>query len=338
VVFEGESGRILAQGVADAIDLAVSKGVAAEDAVAVYVGTPRSLLVRHAYARWIAHLRVLQESGDRSKKTVDEYDRIGRTEIGWWGDRSVRDVSTASIEDWVGHLQSRGLQAKSRKNYTRALSACLGWLNYRDEIAAVPRFPEISSVDRLPTIVSPEDMDVILSRIEYRAQGPILIGARMGLRPGEIRALDVSDVERNADSGWRLHVSKAVQGPNSDDVIGPTKSRADRKLPIHPEVREWMEAHVDWKDRLLAKPLCLNGVGKRLAHGSLTKLWARARRGITTAGLYEGTKHSFATEALRSGIPLERIQKFLGHADISSTLIYARIEAKDLEVFARPRS
>ncbi len=42
-------------------------------------------------------------------------------------------------------------------------------------------------------------------------------------------------------------------------------------------------------------------------------------------------RHSFATHLLNKGIKIERVQKLLGHKDISSTQVYSHIVQKDLE-------
>ena len=49
------------------------------------------------------------------------------------------------------------------------------------------------------------------------------------------------------------------------------------------------------------------------------------RTGVTHIGLYEGTKHSTATDFLRRGIDERVIQALLGHADMRSTRRYARL-------------
>ena len=41
--------------------------------------------------------------------------------------------------------------------------------------------------------------------------------------------------------------------------------------------------------------------------------------------MYEGTKHSTATDAIRRGVPLEQIQAALRHADEASTRVYAKL-------------
>jgi len=54
--------------------------------------------------------------------------------------------------------------------------------------------------------------------------------------------------------------------------------------------------------------------------------------------LYEGTKHSFATDALLRGVPERSLQAYLGHADVRSTRRYARLSNQALiDVIRRPR-
>jgi hypothetical protein len=51
----------------------------------------------------------------------------------------------------------------------------------------------------------------------------------------------------------------------------------------------------------------------------------RGREGRRARRMYEGTKHTSATEALRGGRRLEEIQHALGHRDRRSTERYARL-------------
>ena len=47
--------------------------------------------------------------------------------------------------------------------------------------------------------------------------------------------------------------------------------------------------------------------------------------GLAHVSLYGGTKHSFATDAIRRGVPERLLQKFLGHAHPESSRRYARL-------------
>lgn len=55
------------------------------------------------------------------------------------------------------------------------------------------------------------------------------------------------------------------------------------------------------------------------------------KAGINKNLSFHVSRHSFATNALRKGIPIEHVQKLLGHANIRETLIYAKIVNADLD-------
>lgn len=335
ITFRGEEGRALASGLLKAIEAAVARGESLEVVANRYRPRSKKRSVQASFDRFVRHIEELVEGGVRSAKTAREYRRIARTEIGWWDGRSIDEINYASLEDWDRSLSVRGLAPKSRRNYLGALRACCAWLARRQEIATIPHFPRIEVPEHSPRIIPREVVDFLLRQIPEKQRGPYLVAARMGLRPGEVRALDVSDIQRGGEI-WKLTVSKAVQGPHSGSPIGPTKNRRVRVLPIHPDVRAWMEAHVDWTGRLRRAPLFTNPVShKRLSHTQFYDVWHRVRQGITDASLYQGTKHSFASDALEAGIDINRIRKFLGHSDPRSTEKYAKLSDKSLDVFAK---
>ncbi|MHC4164299.1 MAG: tyrosine-type recombinase/integrase [Planctomycetota bacterium] len=63
---------------------------------------------------------------------------------------------------------------------------------------------------------------------------------------------------------------------------------------------------------------------------------ALGRVGFAHVPLYESTKHSFATDAIRRGVPERLLQKFLGHAHPESTRRYARLADVALVQVLRP--
>lgn len=47
-------------------------------------------------------------------------------------------------------------------------------------------------------------------------------------------------------------------------------------------------------------------------------------------------RHSFATHILESGVDVAYIQKLLGHSDISTMMIYAKVSNKDISNIKSP--
>ena len=64
-----------------------------------------------------------------------------------------------------------------------------------------------------------------------------------------------------------------------------------------------------------------------MGHKALQRVRAKTleEAEIPHVPLYDGTKHSFATDAIRRGVPERLLQKFLGHAHPESTRRYARL-------------
>jgi len=80
--------------------------------------------------------------------------------------------------------------------------------------------------------------------------------------------------------------------------------------------------------------------GGRYAHKPLGEIWAKAVRdaGLPHVPLYQGTEHSFATDAIRRGVRERLLQWFLGHASVISTRRYARLADAALVDVLRPRT
>ena len=68
--------------------------------------------------------------------------------------------------------------------------------------------------------------------------------------------------------------------------------------------------------------------GKHYQRKLINRVWNKAVKeaGYAPIRLYNGTKHSFASQLRKAGADLSDIQELLGLADISTTYRYADIE------------
>ena len=73
-------------------------------------------------------------------------------------------------------------------------------------------------------------------------------------------------------------------------------------------------------------------------HKALQRVWNQALDAaeMPHVTLYEGTKHTMATDAIRRGVPERALQRFLGHASVLSTRRYARLADHALIEVLRP--
>jgi integrase/recombinase XerD len=137
----------------------------------------------------------------------------------------------------------------------------------------------------------------------YRAM--LLVCYGCGLRLSEVLALRVSDI----DGERRL--LRITQG----------KGAKDRLVPLSPTLLE--ELRADWR---LYRPTewLFAGRNGQLSPTALQKAYTQAKRaaGVTTPGGIHGLRHAYATHQLAAGLPVERLQRLMGHTSIHTTLRY----------------
>lgn len=182
----------------------------------------------------------------------------------------------------------------------------------------------------LPGGVSPADLARIIGSCDRRGvagrrdYAVILLLARLGLRAGEVAALDLGDI------GWR-------QGEISVRGKG---SRRD-SLPLPADVGE---AVAGWlAEGRPPDPVCpavfvrLRPPHGRLASASVSYVVRRAsaRAGIAAAGAHR-LRHTAAAGMLAAGGTLAEIGQVLRHARPGTTAIYAKADLLALSRLARP--
>jgi integrase len=167
----------------------------------------------------------------------------------------------------------------------------------------------------------------ILAAIPEERRGIFLPLALMGVRPGEVRALDCDDLQVRDDGLWVM-VRHAMQGPNVGVKRGPTKTKRQRTLPAPAELAAWLEGRVDAQAKLESRPLFVNpNTGRRWSHWALRDTWMAARKKVgVDVSLYEGTKHTTATHLKTRGVDDRTLAALMGHSDTRSVEPYAQVE------------
>ncbi len=191
--------------------------------------------------------------------------------------------------------------------------------------------------EKLPRVLSTEQMRTLLERIpartplELRDRAMLELAYSCGLRCEEIVNLDQESVDFE---GERLR------------VLG--KGSKERLLPVGEPARHALERYLAKGRRALADDpredaLFLSKSGRRLSNSDVTRrlgLWTR--EAALAAGVSpHSLRHSFATHLLEGGADLRTIQELLGHASISTTQVYTRVDAarlRDTYAASHPRA
>lgn len=155
-----------------------------------------------------------------------------------------------------------------------------------------------------------------------------------GLRVGELTSLKVPDLDRR--NGW-----VRVMGKGSKERYVPVGSKALRSLEEYLPVREVLETLHGTSSSTGA--LFLNARGGPLSSRSIRRILKRCLRaaGLLRDASPHAFRHSFATHLLHGGADLRSIQELLGHAGLSTTQRYTKVDlGKLMEIYdrAHPRS
>lgn len=189
----------------------------------------------------------------------------------------------------------------------------------------------------LPKVLTTEQMRSLLERIpahtslELRDRAMLELAYSCGLRCEEIVNLDLGAMDFENEQ-------LRVMGKGSKERILPVGEPAQRAL----------ERYIERGRRALAtdpreRALFVSKSGRRLSNSDVTRrlrLWMKEvelAAGVSPHSL----RHSFATHLLEGGADLRTIQELLGHASISTTQVYTRVDAarlRDTYAASHPRA
>ena len=250
---------------------------------------------------------------------------------------ALSGLSASDLRAFLAQRRGGGLGAASA---ARELSAVRRFLAFAAEQAGVASsIPRTRAPRRPRTLPRPAAPDEAVALAEDAAAGASApwIGARdlaillllygSGLRVAEALSLTARS----------LPIGQAIR------VTG--KRSKTRVVPIVPAVREAIERYVLECPFPIAddSPLFLGARGGPL-NADLVRRAVRAARqrlGLPDTLTPHALRHSFATHLLARGADLRSLQELLGHASLSSTQIYTKVDAaRLLDVYrhAHPRA
>ncbi|MGV1048483.1 MAG: tyrosine recombinase XerC [Solirubrobacterales bacterium] len=292
------------------------------------------------------------------KAALSEYDRDLRARGAAERTRRAYAVDLAGFVEWIspqglgpGDVRHRdvrrygaGLSSAGAAPATvaRKLAAIRGLYGFlvRTERAGQNPAELVSSPKRsekLPNVLSTEQMRKLLERIpartplELRDRAMLELAYSCGLRCEEIVNLDEGAIDFESE---QLR------------VLG--KGSKERILPVGAPAQSALRRYLERGRRALAadpreRALFLSKSGRRLSNSDVTRrlgLWAR--EAALAAGVSpHSLRHSFATHLLEGGADLRTIQELLGHASISTTQVYTRVDAarlRDTYAASHPRA
>lgn len=256
-------------------------------------------------------------------KTYDKYWRGSKNEPAvinlmravqtYWGKNiALNRITTTAIEDWVEEMK------ETKKNGTinrhlAILRKTLKWAYHNDHINKVPHIETQSEVDTERLVwYTEEEEAAILSKLKDWGQDYLhdyaIVSVDTGMRASEVLKYNPTLVPLKSvrKDGSKVHGVHVSQRKNGKPLIVPLTKRAEAIL----RSRKFSTNVHDYQNRKVWDTL-------RKELGLMDKCWHTWR-------------HTCATRLVQRGLPIERIQKWMGHSSIQTTLKYAKLNPNNL--------
>ena len=202
------------------------------------------------------------------------------------------------------------------------------------QVDLAPSIPTVADwrLSTLPRYITAEEVIRVLGSCDrHTATGRrdyalLLLLARLGLRAGEIVAMQLEDID------WR-----------SGEILVRGKGLLYDRMPLPVDVGQALAVYLR-HDRLSSKTRRVFVCSKAPQRGfsGPSTVSTIVRRALDRAGLHPGFKgahllrHSLATSMIRSGASMSEIGEILRHRSPSTTEIYAKLDFEGLRSLAQP--
>jgi site-specific recombinase XerD len=305
---------------------------------------------------WLHENRFLLEAGIRSLKTESTYrsglrlfaDWLQTIDVEFYSKDDVWPLSPERLTTTVVlNFRAWLLANRSRSTVTTYSAAVVGYLNFLDGIDELPTGVQLGKLQRqmarrqiernqaegvidldlarqsIPLIISyydqlplPEENDRYnrrLSLLRDRALVKVLYST--AARISEVVALN----RRNVDHGRAEYAT----------ITG--KGNKPRTIHLREYARQGIVSYLAERGDSNPALFVAHSLNARNSRLSVTSAHNIVKKGVKAVGLHHSLsahdfRHFRATQLLREGMPLEVVQEFLGHSDISTTrTVYAPV-------------
>lgn len=262
----------------------------------------------------------------------------------------LKNLTTDDLQEFIMFLQKAGhldaskqqLSAKTLRNIMHMIHKALDHAVGRQLIYHNPadyiELPKVSTPEI--RVLSEEEMNKFISAMdESPLQIALILMLFCGLRLGEACALTHADV-RCENGIHYLNISKSLNrvtnfeakdgNPKTILRIQDTKtSRGKRQVPLLPEVADKVLAHIQLQKEQAAqsygmyekKPwLVANELGHYLDPGTVRKKLIAVAESIGITDFHPHClRHTYASQAVKAGVPLPYLSDLLGHESTAFT-------------------
>lgn len=286
-----------------------------------------------------------------SKRTEEAYIQWIKRYILHHGKRHPRDMGVAEVEDFLTHLAVTRNVSASTQNQAKSALLFLYKEVLEMELPWLDNVTQAKTPKRMPVVLNKPEVQTLLNRLDGTMWliGSLLYGS--GLRVMEclrLRVKDIDFVKREIlvreGKGFKDRVTVLPAA-----LVEPLKQHLIKVKALHEEdlaagfgevympmalAKKYPNAGLEWSWQYVFPSIKrsidpLSNTIRR--HHADEKTVQRAVKKAAKAGNIaklatpHTLRHSFATHLLEGGHDIRTVQELLGHADVSTTMIYTHV-------------
>lgn len=238
--------------------------------------------------------------------------------------KDIHDITTNDIRCYLAKQQdSKNLSKVTIDNLRRIFSSFFSWLEDEDYITKSPvrRIHKVRTDTLVKDVLSDESMEILRDNCtEIRDIAMIDLLASTGIRVGELVKMNREDID--------FQERQCI-------VFG--KGNKEREVYFNARTKIHLKCYLEQRtDNNPALFVSLSSPHSRL---TISGVESRLRQLGKRANIIKVHPHKFrrtlATMAIDKGMPIEQVQKLLGHVKIDTTLHYAMVNQTNVKLAHR---
>ncbi|MEO8899952.1 MAG: site-specific integrase [Polyangiaceae bacterium] len=236
----------------------------------------------------------------------------------FFGRNALDAIDAVTVSTFAASLSGRGVDPRGPTNLVRSVIRAAVRAGLLPAMKALPRF-KLSR--KLPDAPSVDEFHRLLAEAKGGVRVAIALSGYAGLRQGDLRALQVRDIDFG---GSRIIVRHAFR---ETEVVTP-KSNEERDVPMAPELAEVLKTAVRGKLPHAFVITNRNGrvPGRQHVLASLKSVQKRAK---LTPRSFHQLRHFFCSRLLQVGGSIEVVRMLAGHANLNTTQRYVHASRAD---------
>ena len=226
----------------------------------------------------------------------------------------VRDVGCEKIKKFFKHLKdNKTVSVGYKQHVLDTLRTFIRWLYAEGTIQSIPPFPHFEVPKTRKIALDIDDQAIALENLPADIRDTFAFGMECGLRPGELAALKIRDLDFKHGILWVQRTYSACKLKES------TKENSAQPIPLSDRAYEIAHKHAAGRfsdDFVFLNP----NTGQGWTYNRLNKRWNQYSR--IEAKLNEAIRHSYGTQIAEDGASPSQIQALMRHADQRSSEAY----------------